>query len=419
MSLAFYVRPKRYQETLSLFTIFYMFTEFPTQSTTEWLDAIQKVLKGQSIETLQTALYEGFSIQPFYDEAHARPALLNEADFLPTHFCQNIVPIYAQNLNEDIQLAQELVQKGADAIQYIFREAPQNINAYITKTTVPFGIKTRHKIEPKEGRGNWKFLETATLDATAIHQLAAPDRKLAHVDLQVFDEAGSSATQTLAFGLNKLVETIETLTAAGLSTGEAFAQIFVTISTGGNYFVEIAKLRALRVLWRNILEAYKVQFIPLVIHASATQRNKVREDSYNNLLRNTTEAMASIIGGADAFMALPYNSPFSFIELFDKEEITFAQRIARNTLVLLKEEAHLDKVLDISAGSYYLEELTYQLTERGWSLFQQVEARDGFSNAKIWIDEEIAHIAKKRKDDFETGKAVLVGVNRYQNPADE
>jgi methylmalonyl-CoA mutase len=394
-----------------------MFTEFPAQNTTEWLEAIVKTLKGQSIEVLQTPLYEGFSTKPFYHQEDKIAPLLQEHDFLPFHTCLNIVPVYTTNVAEDMVIAEEYTNKGADAVCFVFQDKNPDIVPYIAQCKVPFGIQILPEAVGKLAdisiESDWWLFTESTLPNTAyLQRFSKPYRKLLHTDFQPFEKEGGNAVQTIAFGFSAMVEMVGKLTEAGLSAQEVLQNMRISVSIGGNYFVEIAKLRAIRVIWRNIVQAYQASFEPLYIHASATERNKVRKDSYNNLLRNATEAMAGIVGGADSFMVLPYNTAFSFMEL-DQEDLIFAKRIARNTLVLLKEEAHLDKVTDIGAGSYYIEWLTKELAEKAWTLFQEVERKGGYTSAQTFIKNEIQTIAQKRQADFEAGKSILVGVNKY------
>ncbi len=390
-----------------------MFSEFPTQSTAEWLEAIQKILKGQAFEVLQTPLYEGFSLNPFYNQADQIPALLSEADFLPFHTCLNVVPVYASVPAEDMLIAEEWVGKGADAVCYVFYDKNPDILPYLTQSKVPFGVQI-----PAEAQVNlenlpidndwWLFAELGGTQARSFAHLHQPYRKLLHTDFQTWEAQGANVVQSIAFGFSQMVENLP------LPAQTALDSMRITTSIDSNYFVEIAKLRAIRVIWRNIVQAYQVDFTPLYIHACATPKNKSSQDAYNNLLRNTAEAMSAVIGGADSFTSLPYDSAFSVFDGISQEDHIFAQRVARNTLVLLKEEAHLDKVTDAGAGSFYIEALTKELAERAWTLFQTVEAQGGYSAAQDFIAQQIAPVAQKRQADFEAGKTIRVGVNKYQ-----
>lgn len=395
-----------------------MFSEFPAQNTADWLEAITKILKGQSAEVLQTPLYEGFSLKPFYHQDDALPALLSEADFLPFHTCLNVVPVYATNVAEDMIIAEEWAGKGADLVCFVFYDKNPDIAPYINQSKVPFGIQLQPEaVNVLENiyteNDLWLFSTTLPPQASTLVRLAKPFRKMLHTDFQAFEEAGANAVQTIAFGFSLLVENVEKAISTGLPAQTALQTMRITTSIAGNYFVEIAKLRAIRVIWRNILQAYQVDFEPLYIHACATNLNKMTQDAYNNLLRNTTEAMASLIGGADSFMSLPYTSPFSILAKTNEADEIFADRIARNTLILLKEEAHLDKVTDASAGSFYIETLTKTLAEKAWALFQITEAKGGFSASQDFRTAQIASTAQARKADFEAGKTILVGVNKY------
>jgi methylmalonyl-CoA mutase len=396
-----------------------MFPEFPPQTSAEWIEGIHKILKGQSIEVLQMPLYEGFSTKPFYTIEDKPENLLQETDFLAFHTCLNVVPIYTTKVEDDLIIAQEWIDKGAEVVCFVFQDEKADVEAYIAQCRMPFGVclptDAVGKLDNVQVENEWwLFTESGLPASPTLKRLVQPYRKMLHVDFQAFEEAGANAVQSLAFGFSHIVEVADKLTEAGLSPSEVLGSMRVSVSVGSNYFVEIAKLRAMRVLWRNIVQAYQATFEPLYIHACATSRNKMQEDRYNNLLRNTTEAMAGILGGADSFTTLPYTSPFSFFDDISQEDIIFAKRIARNTLIVLKEEAHLDKVTDAGAGSYYIEWLTKEIAEKAWALFQETEAKGGFTQARAFIDQQITTTAQQRQADFEAGKTILVGVNKYK-----
>jgi len=182
---------------------------------------------------------------------------------------------------------------------------------------------------------------------------------------------------------------------------------------GSNYFMEIAKLRAARVLWTTLIEPYKPTCdgaFQISINTVASSWNKTLYDPYVNMLRSTTEAMSAALGGADSIALKPFDIAY-------KQEDEFSSRINRNTQIILKEESYFDKVVDPAAGSYYIENLTNSIIESAWKLFQDVENGGGFTalieNGKIKA--EIEESARKRDMDIATRKYILLGTNQYPN----
>lgn len=191
--------------------------------------------------------------------------------------------------------------------------------------------------------------------------------------------------------------------------------LFVRLSTGSLYFPEIAKFRAIRILWKTLLEAYGVETgHTLHLHAETTRFNKTVSDPYNNLLRLTTEAMAAAAGGADTLLVYPYDEHF-------KTPDQFSGRISRNIQHILNEEAYFSNVSDPAAGSYYIEQLTDIIAEESWSYFQFIEKQGGVLEALKgnFIQESIASSKQEKMQAFAEQNKVLVGTNHYTNPDED
>ena len=189
--------------------------------------------------------------------------------------------------------------------------------------------------------------------------------------------------------------------------------IVFEVAVGTNYFFEIAKLRAMRLLFNLIAKEYNHSFECHLL-VSPTKRNKTIYDYNINMLRTTTECMSAIIGGADAIANLPYDS------LYHKDN-EFGDRIARNQLLVLKNESYFDKVNNPADGSYYIETLTTQLAEKALILFKDIEASGGFLkqlNEGI-IKRKIQESADKEQELFDSGKEILLGTNKYPNKDDK
>lgn len=229
------------------------------------------------------------------------------------------------------------------------------------------------------------------------------------INLSEFHNAGATSVQELAFGISSLVTHIDKLTEAGLSAETITKKTFFAVSVGTNYFMEIAKLRALRVLWSRILNAYQLPESQVYILAFNSNYFDAVQSPHTNMLRATTEAMSAVIGGCNALALHPFNATF-------EQPDEFSERIAVNISTILKVESHLDKVADAAAGSYYIENLTQQLVDAAWDLFLKIEEMGGFLAAckTGYIQSKIEQTEQQRKLNMENGKEIRVGVNKYQ-----
>lgn len=238
----------------------------------------------------------------------------------------------------------------------------------------------------------------------------APGFKSLVVQSHAFVNAGASTTQELAFTLNKVTDYLDKLTEAGVDKESVTNSLMLHLAIGGDYFFEIAKLRAVRILLKGILDLYGSDAEALPILASNALWSKSFYDPNVNLLRNTTEAMSAVLGGCDALLVQPHDAGFA-------EPSAFSQRIGLNVSNLLKEEAYLDKVVDPAAGCYYIESLTSMLTDKALSVFKEVEAAGGFMDAfrEGMIQGRVQAIREKKEAEVASRKRVYVGTNKYPN----
>ena len=189
--------------------------------------------------------------------------------------------------------------------------------------------------------------------------------------------------------------------------------ITIEVTVGTNYFFEIAKLRALRLLFNTLASAYNHNFDCHII-ATPTKRNKTLYDYNVNMLRTTTECMSAILGGADGVANLAYDA------IYHKDN-EFGDRISRNQLLVLKHESYFDKVNNPADGTYYIESLTEQLAEKALELFKDIEKNGGLISQLIdgTIQRKINESAQKEQELFDSGKEVLLGTNKYPNKNDQ
>lgn len=226
----------------------------------------------------------------------------------------------------------------------------------------------------------------------------------------LYQNAGATIAQQLAYALAHAHEYLHFLDRHNLLAN--YQGITFKVAVGGNYFFEIAKLRALRLLWNTLAKEYGLA-PDCHLLVSPSMRNKTLYDYNTNMIRTTTESMSAILGGADTIANLAYDAVYH-------KDNEFGERIARNQLLLLKHESYFDKVSNPSDGSYYIETLTQQLAEKGLDLFKTIEKEGGFlKQLKMHaLQKKIKESAEKEQFLFDNERDVLVGANAYQNQKD-
>ncbi len=449
-----------------------LFEEFPPVSEKEWKEQVVKDLKGREFEKLIWKTYEDIDVDPFYTEKSLESInyLLNsipgEFPFVRGSGSTNNDWNINQEISEtDINLANKLalnsLNGGADSLTFnceIDNEgysalAVQNkedmallLNGIdIEKAPIHFkcgsgniGILSLFINEARKRGVNLKTLSGSvdcdplkelTLDGSfskgeenSFKELGAlisylgnymPDYKALKVHSSEFHNSGASITQELAFTLAKGVEYLDRLTEMGLNADQISRQMSFSFSIGSNYFMEIAKLRAARLLWAQIMEQYAPKnesSKQMSIEVTTSSWNKTLYDPYVNLLRGTVETMAGVFGGASSITVRPLDSEY-------KTPDEFSLRMARNTQLVLKKESYLDRVTDPCAGSYYIENLTNSIAQESWRLFQRIEAEGGIveSLKSGVIQEEINNTKKTRDMNIAIRKNTFLGVNQYPN----
>ncbi len=450
-----------------------LFGEFPETTKEEWKEQILKDLRGQDFEKLNWKPYEGFTVNPFYtaqDVEHFDYLANSTASKNPfiknTETKDNDWKVSVAISKGDIKLANEAAKKslraGADSLTFIceingnvISGVPiQNKNEFaelladipIGKIPIHFrcgstcsmGILSLFINEAKERsidannltgsldtdplrtlelNGSFDSSESDVFSELASLMLYLSDNMPKFKGLKIhgnqFHESGASITQELAFAMSSGAEYLDKLTSRGLTVDQISKHTSLSFSIGSNYFMEIAKLRAARLLWRNIIGAFKPKdeaSKETSIETETCLWNKTSYDPHVNLLRGTVEAMAASIGGSDFITVLPLDSTF-------KPPDDFSSRIAINTHLILKNEAYLDRVIDASSGSYYIETLTYLLACKSWSLFQEIEKLGGMMEALRlgFIQNEIEKVRLDREANVATRKETLLGANQYPN----
>lgn len=412
-----------------------LFNDFPEVSAKAWKQKIQYELKGKDYnEQMVWESPEGIKVKPFYHAEDVTESKGILATDVPNWKIGHI--IYAGNAIMANEKALEFLGKGAEAIQFIIPDEKidpkvllKNIdlkehgiylnmqflsksfieNLYSKVEEAKYIYLQVDVIDNLSRTGNWfKSLE---LDHKDLNELVDKDMaNLLSVDMSLYENAGANMVQQLAFGMAHVNEYLNHLDST--EKMKSFKNIQFKVSVGGNYFFEIAKLKALRLLWNTLCEAYKIQ-VACHITAVPSKRNKTIYDYNVNMLRTTTECMAAILGGANTVFNLPYDSMYHKVN-------DFAERIALNQLVLLKEESYFDRVSNPAEGSYYITAITEQLADKALILFKSIEKKGGFlSQLKNHsIQNKISESAKKQEDQFNKGEIVLVGTNKFKNEQD-
>ncbi|TAE76095.1 MAG: hypothetical protein EAZ85_00710 [Bacteroidetes bacterium] len=390
-----------------------LFSAFTPQNYTIWAEEAIKVAKITDLKTLYTPTYEGIVLEPFYNAE-------NQSKTIETPIKKNNQWLYFEYLYlndfEKLQAqSQEAFKKSADGL--IFES---NIdNEVLLKLMTNTNFKNI-EVKRKKNQLEEKFLtkiDTAfpwikiiidtenSKDFRESIEIISPYKNIGVriIEGNFWGNKGANAVQSLAFGLSAWVESLDIFTEKNNSE-KKISNCQIGININENYFMEMAKIRALRILTTKILETYHSK-IDINILSLTQKQNLTNIDEYNNLLRLTTEAMAGILGGTDGLCILPYQ--------FD-DKIEFSAQISRNISHLLRFESYLDKVTDAAKGSYYIESLTTQLTEKSFELFLTIEKMGGYSNAYSFIESETKKMQEQKEKDFQEGKKIVVGVNKYQ-----
>jgi len=439
-----------------------IFEEFPGISKSQWEELILKDLKGADYEKkLVWPPIEGFKVNPYYREEdiqnldHLQHAASNQifvkkdgndwyinqyicesvskdankkaldclqkgANSLSFHIDDNSINSYAEfeTLLQDILLdAIEVHFKGSQPARYmewlIAYAQNKNLNKSHIRGSIqynPFSSFTCEGLDADD-----TFTEEISMLSDLIRKASSnfPHLRVIEVNGAIFQNAGSTLVQELAYSLAMASEYIHLLSENGLTPKEILPHIQFNLATGSNYFPEIAKIRALRYLWLQLCKAYGVSEEvtgELFIHSETAKWNMTIYDAHVNLLRATTEAMSAILGGCNSLTVHPFNMAYTTPD-------DLSDRLARNLQSILKDEAYLDKVGDVAGGSYYIEQLTAQMIDRSWKLFLETEEAGGYIQAfrKGLIQDKIEQTAKTRDTNYATRKETILGVNQFPN----
>ena len=409
-----------------------LFSEFESVSAKQWKQKIQVDLKGEDYnEKLVWQSLEGVHVKPYYHKDDF-PQGFQTIPGQPKEWSV-VQHIFIDDEAISNRLLLDAINRGAEAV-YLTTEKVFDIekvfqNFGFQNTSIYFNIKFLEAsflnkliafLQKKNAcvlynidlinhlceDGNW--FHSLENDRQILDEIVLknPSEAILGVDTTMYQNAGANMVQQLAYALAHANEYFNHYEA------QKELQLCFKIAIGSNYFFEIAKVRALRLLYAALASEYN--FKPHChILATPSKRNKTLYDYNVNMLRTTTEAMSAILGGANAVCNLPYDA------LYHKSN-EFGERISRNQLLILKAESYFDAVTNPTVGSYYIEKLTEELAEKELTVFKEIEKSGGFLKQlkEGIIQKKIKESAQKEQSLFDSGTLVLVGTNKYQNKMD-
>lgn len=434
-----------------------LFDQFPEVSYAEWRAKVEADLKGADFnKKLVWRTNEGFDVQPVYRAEDI--AEFKTTDSLPGQYPyvrgtrtdndwltrQDIIADSAEEANKT---ALDVLTKGVTSLGFKVGDAADvatllkgidlgkvEINltccpgkvvevakALVAAVTAAGAADTfRGSIDYNPLRRQFRHgvegVDSAAITATATELLDAvapvAGLRCLSVDSDILANAGAFIYQESGYALAWGAQWMTLLTEAGRSADEVAMRIKFNMCVSSNFFMEIAKFRAARMLWAQIVKQYGASeaAAKMMVNASTSRFNQTIYDAHVNLLRSQTETFSACVGGVDSIVTTPFDVPY-------KTPDAFSERIARNQQFLLKEESHLDKVVDPAGGSYYVEELTVSIAKEAWKLFLATVDEGGFFACvgEGKVQKAVNESCAKRHTDVARRKEILLGTNQYPN----
>ena len=439
-----------------------LFNEFPPVSTEAWEAAITADLKGADYERkLVWRTGEGFNVRPYYRAENLEGIRFLDSQAGEFPYVRGICKENCWRIHQTVEVddpaqanaeALDLLNKGVDSLGFCLRKeefTTEELGILLQGICLPAvdlvfsgkhigrvaelllakleaeqadkeQVRIAFCIDPlvnnlsKKGDFCSPDGEKCFARITALMEQAKAWKQVRIVTVsgQIFGNAGSTIVEELAFTLAAGNDYLARLTDRGLDAETVARKLRFSFSVSSNYFLEIAKFRAARLLWANIVKGYGVEncAAKLVAHAETSRWNQTVYDPYVNMLRGTTEAMSAAIGGVYSLEVTPFDAAFEC-------PTEFSKRIARNAELLLKHEAHFDQVVDPAGGSYFVENLTESIATEAWKLFLEIEEKGGYTAAYQagWIKERIDASAAAKDKNIATRRQILLGANQYPN----
>ena len=405
----------------------YLFNEFKETTAAEWKQKIQVDLKGADYnETLLWKTDEGITVKPFYTKYDQTNSKIN----LPKkgfNVCQSI---FVEDEKKANTFAIDSLKRGAKSIEFkvknIFDYKVLLKDLDLKNTLLYFNLKFLNAdfiielskfIASKKCYFNIDIIGNLTNEGNWFKNLESDHKELEKiintvdnsicVNTATYQNGGANITQQLAYALAHANEYLNYF-------GEKIvSKIHFNFSVGSNYFFEIAKLRAFRILWASLLKEYSFKDEQVHIFSQPGLRNKTLYDYNVNMLRTTSECMSAILGGSDTVSNISYDDVFHISN-------EFGERISRNQLLILQQESELQEAQNFADGAYYIETITQQLSQNALEIFKSIEKGGGFLKQlkEGIIQRKIKESAEKEQEKFDKGELVLLGTNKIQNEKD-
>ncbi len=410
----------------------FLFNEFQSVSAKQWKQKIQFDLKGADYnKTLLTNTNEGITIKPFYHGNELKQLDIPKGQ---TGFkiCQTV---FVNNEKTANYLALDALKRGANSIKFIankpfdfellFKDLSSKnlaIHFRLQFLEETFFVKLIEYINNKNvflnidlignlvKTGNWFYNKNKDyLILRSLLKRSDKNINFLGIDISQYQNAGANTVQQVAYALAHANEYLNFIDENNI---RSIKKINFNFALGSNYFFEIAKLRAFRYLWKLVLHKYNFN-LEANIFVQPSLRNKTLYDYNVNMLRTTTECMSAILGGANTISNIAYDSIF-------RKKNEFGERIARNQLLILKEESKINNTEYVD-GSYYIEELTYEIAEKALTIFKDIEKKGGFIKQLFegTIQRKITENAIKEQKQFDEENLVLLGTNKHLNKDDK
>ena len=436
-----------------------LFDMFPPITTEEWMAKINVDLKGADFnKKLVWRTNEGFNVMPFYRKEdieglytigslpgefpfvrgtrdnndwlirqqilgetpqeindHARHSIDRGVESIGIKLCKDFNPADIETILKGIDIRK--IEVNISCCPGKAAEVAEALVSYVKANGASDEFRGAIEFNPYKRllRHGLAFPKSISEEAMKVYAAVKEIKgiKCFMVDSYLLNNAGAYITQELGYALAWGAQWLTTLTEAGLTPCEANARIKFNMGISSNYFMELAKFRAARMLWAEIVKAYNPESLDcckMHAHAVTSQFNQTIYDAHVNLLRSMTETMSAALAGVDSIETLPFDLQY-------KKPDEFSERIARNQQLLLRSESHLDKVIDPAGGSYYIETLTASIAEQAWKLFIETQEAGGFEAllTKGEIQGKVNESGIKRHTDVARRKEILLGTNQYPN----
>ncbi|MDP4083731.1 MAG: methylmalonyl-CoA mutase family protein [Bacillota bacterium] len=426
---------------------------FPDYQLDDWKLKAEESLRGKLVETLQTDTYENIFLKPLYsvDDEESFTSYPGGADYrrgiYPLGYITNkwkvAQHVKYKTVNELIENLKHAVERGQTALSFELSNDLFPMNEGLTDLLkelykqFPFAMNAKEYFQQMlENLANLKEIDGSKvsgyigydpLSSFVINgslpqnvemffkdwseMILSYNEKFPHlrtvlIRTSTYHNGGANAVQEIGIAASLGVFYIEELQENGMELNEALSKLLFQFSIGSNFFMEIAKIRAARMVWNRIAEVYGANSNQKGMHISAETSlfTKTLYDKHVNILRAGNEAFAAVIGG------IQYLNVGTF-----ENNSNLSERLARNTQLILQEEAHLQHIVDPAGGSWYIEKLTTELAEKAWGFFQEIEAKGGIMEVvkSNWLQRKISEVYEKRKQAIFTRNERIIGTNVY------